>query len=210
MDALRIESQTLESYNLTKPELAKQYQFDFESPTLGLKEGVLSRDIIEDVRADASAQDTLVEEFATIEEELQRLRLEIFPLGNKATWPLPVNVKRLILNAQKTFNIDERHSVSTVSPPEIVKKVHHLPSFFLFTNEVNNLINRLVVVPGEDTLSEEAQFNATLLFKIHLRAMLGSKRVVRESPFPPSPPASPSLVCLLSLSLSSSYLSSYT
>ena len=45
-------------------------------------------------------------------------------------------------------------------------------------DKVTALLKRLVIVPGTDDLSREAQENATLLFSILTRATLASKVVV--------------------------------
>ena len=44
----------------------------------------------------------------------------------------------------------------------------------------NSKSKKLVIVTGDDKLSIEAQNNATMLFNIHLRASLCSKRVINE------------------------------
>ncbi|KAL0650673.1 hypothetical protein Bca4012_093364 [Brassica carinata] len=66
----------------------------------------------------------------------------------------------------KTFKIDLR-KISDMHPVEIV-------------DAVDKLQERLLVVPGEDGLSVEAQKNATLFFNILLRSTLASKRVLEE------------------------------
>lgn len=45
---------------------------------------------------------------------------------------------------------------------------------------VQELSKKLVIVNGEDPLSIQAQQNATLLFNIHLRSTLCSKRMTEE------------------------------
>lgn len=45
---------------------------------------------------------------------------------------------------------------------------------------VHELSKKLVIVNGEDPLSRQAQENATLLFNIHLRSTLCSKRMTEE------------------------------
>lgn len=45
---------------------------------------------------------------------------------------------------------------------------------------VKELSRKLVIVNGEDPLSRQAQENATLLFNIHLRATLCSRRMAEE------------------------------
>lgn len=68
---------------------------------------------------------------------------------------LPVNLNRLIWNAQKIFHIDLRQP-SSVNPLRVIEGVR-------------DLSKNLIIVSGEDKLSKEAQHNATLLFNVHLR-----------------------------------------
>ena len=79
---------------------------------------------------------------------------------------LPLNVARIIDQAQKNFKL------TTGSKTELDPR-HALTS-------VNNLLDRLVVVRGDDTLSREAQSNATLLLKAQLRSRLAFKRLVND------------------------------
>ena len=46
--------------------------------------------------------------------------------------------------------------------------------------QLRDVTEKLVVVGGGDPLSVEAQRNATMLFKIHLRATLAAKRVLND------------------------------
>ena len=50
----------------------------------------------------------------------------------------------------------------------------------LCTVGVRELSKKLVIVQGEDHISKQAQFNATLLFNVLLRSTLCSKRVAEE------------------------------
>ncbi len=59
--------------------------------------------------------------------------------------------------------------VTDLHPDEVVTKVR-------------DLLRNLVVVPGTDDLSREAQYNATLLFCMCARSTLASKPMVREVP----------------------------
>lgn len=45
---------------------------------------------------------------------------------------------------------------------------------------VRELSKKLIIVHGEDHISKQAQFNATLLFNILLRSTLCTKRVAEE------------------------------
>jgi len=45
---------------------------------------------------------------------------------------------------------------------------------------VQELSSKLIIVHGDDEISKQAQYNATLLFNILLRSVLCSKRVTEE------------------------------
>lgn len=79
---------------------------------------------------------------------------------------LPVNLSRLIWNAQKVFHVDMR-SQTDLHPLKVVQ-------------DVRELSKKLVIVRGDDPLSKEAQRNATLLFNILLRSVLCSKKMGEE------------------------------
>ncbi|KAL5713952.1 DNA-directed RNA polymerase [Ranunculus cassubicifolius] len=104
-------------------------------------------------------------EVTKLEGDRLQLGTEITTTGDNS-WPMPVNLKRLIWNAQKTFKVDLRRP-SDMHPMEIVEAV-------------DKLQERLRVVPGDDFLSQEAQKNATLFFNILLRSTFASKRVLKE------------------------------
>lgn len=59
-----------------------------------------------------------------------------------------------------------RVACTNLDPVEVVKKV-------------KELCQRLVVVPGEDGLSKEAQRNATVMFLSLMRSHLASKRLLK-------------------------------
>ncbi|KAK2997212.1 hypothetical protein RJ639_025783 [Escallonia herrerae] len=120
-----------------------------------------------------------VEDLKTIREfrnvfdaEVQKLEAYGFQLGTEIattgdnSWPMPMNLKRLIWNAQKTFKVDLRRS-SDMHLMEIVEAV-------------DKLQERLKVVTGDDAMSMEAQKNATLFFTILLHSTFASKRVLNE------------------------------
>ena len=101
---------------------------------------------------------------------------------------LPINLKRLIWNAQQAFGCgagggggsasgasagdgsraSAASSSSALDPLDVVKRVRDLCE------------TRLKVVDGDDPLSAEAQRNATLLTCCLLRSTLAAKRVLRE------------------------------
>ena len=98
-----------------------------------------------------------------LREDRERLR-KLFPTSNVA--PLPVNLTRLLLVAQKRFSRgDPRAAPSDLDPVRVVQVVE-------------DLCKSLLAVPGRNMAETNA--NATSLFCMHLRATLASKRVIQE------------------------------
>eukprot|EP00959_Pyramimonas_sp_CCMP1952_P078578 1642331-Pyramimonas_sp.AAC.2 len=91
---------------------------------------------------------------------------EVIPTGD-ASWPMPINLKRLIWNAQKAFSAGQPGEITDLNPVEVA-------------DTVKRLSQNILVVAGKDPLSLEAQKNATLLFSALLRSTLASKRVLQE------------------------------
>lgn len=95
------------------------------------------------------------------------MRTALIPSGDDSVF-LPVNLTRLIWNAQMMFGIwKSKDACSGLSPLHVIEKVQELTK-------------KLVVVDGEHPLSVEAQRNATFTFFHMLRSTLHSKRVLRE------------------------------
>lgn len=69
---------------------------------------------------------------------------------------------------------------SLLNTPDI--KSGSTPHAFLrlLLSGVQELSKKLIIVNGDDPLSRQAQENATLLFNIHLRSTLCSKRMTEE------------------------------
>ncbi|KAH9626354.1 hypothetical protein KSS87_010048 [Heliosperma pusillum] len=163
MDAVWIESQKLDSLKMKKSEFDATYRYEFDAenwePDYMLKEHV------DDLKTIREFRNVFDAEVQKLEADRFQLATEIAATGDNS-WPLPVNLKRLLWNAQKTFKVDSREK-SDMHPMEIVEAV-------------DKLQERLKVVPGDDFLSMEAQKNATLFFNILLRSTLASKRVLKE------------------------------
>jgi len=80
---------------------------------------------------------------------------------------LPVNIDRLIWNAQRQFRVNVNEP-SPLDPRVVLEAVRKLCE------------EDIMVVPGSDPISKEAQINATLQFQILIRSKLATKRVLRE------------------------------
>lgn len=138
----------------------------------------LSENVVREIQTDVSIQQQLEAEFDQLQQDRENIRT-LFPNGDskvgvfqpveKVIYPrkfnrneffylkvvLPVNLSRLIWNAQKIFHVDLR-SPSKLNPVHVIEGVRELSK-------------KLVIVCGEDRLSKEAQSNATLLFNVHVR-----------------------------------------
>ena len=161
IDAVQMENQNVDSIKLNDSDLSSNYAIDLN---LGWGHDCLTGDVYtqlneENVR-DAHQQ-TLDNEFERICKDRDEIRSNV---GLKeSSFPLPVNVVRIIDNLKAIHKIT-RSSYSDISPIEVI-------------SIVTKLINELLVVPGSDRLSIDAQKSATMLFFTHLRTQLSSKRI---------------------------------
>ncbi|KAL0487825.1 DNA-directed RNA polymerase II subunit RPB1 [Acrasis kona] len=128
-------------------------------------EDYMDAHVLEELFHSADAMDLIREEYEEIVKDRHLLRRETLPSGDTKI-PMPVNLTRIILNAQKQFDI--KLSVPCeLSPITIIKSVREC-------------IDKLVVVKGDDGLSIEAQANATILIGALMRSTFASKRVMKE------------------------------
>ncbi|KAL5727166.1 DNA-directed RNA polymerase [Ranunculus cassubicifolius] len=163
MDAVWIESQKLDSMKMRKSEFDKVFKYEIDNENWN--PCYLLPEHVEDLKTNPDIRIVVDTETRQLEEDRYKLGTEIATTGDNSC-PMPVNLKRLIWNAQKKFKIDCRKP-SDMHPLDIVEALDKLQL-------------KLKVVPGDDCLSAEAQDNATLLFNILLRSTLSSKRVLKE------------------------------
>ncbi|KAF8060852.1 hypothetical protein FPV67DRAFT_310188 [Lyophyllum atratum] len=164
MDGAFIEKQNIETFGLNDKEFEHNYRVDVTDPAGGFIAGVLQVGIDD---SSLELQSKLDEEYAQLVEDRRLLRSFIFP-RSPTTSPhyLPVNLQRIVQNAMQIFHIDRRKP-SDLEPAYIVEALQRLEQ-------------RLIVVRGDDPLSKEAQANATLTFRMHLRATFASRRVLEK------------------------------
>jgi len=180
MDATRIEKQTFDTYSYNEKRFRETYYLDLSSELLGRTNYTVSKTNqydyfmhplqIESCRNDPELRTLLDEEYDILCKDRIQLREILAARGSgqesDPTVYLPVNLDRLLWNAQKQYRINLLES----SP------LH--PRVILDTMKALN--DELIVVRGDDPISKEAQYNATLLFKIFLRSKFATKRVLRD------------------------------
>uniref|UniRef100_A0A4W6CUU1 DNA-directed RNA polymerase subunit n=1 Tax=Lates calcarifer TaxID=8187 RepID=A0A4W6CUU1_LATCA len=157
-----VEFQNLATVKPSHKAFEKKFKFDCTNERALRR--MLQEDVVKDVLTNAHVQSTLEREFEKMKEDREILRA-IFPTGDSKV-VLPCNLARMIWNAQKIFRINTR-TPTDLNPLRVVEGVQELSK-------------KLVIVNGEDPLSRQAQQNATLLFNIHLRSTLCSKRMTEE------------------------------
>ncbi|XP_024857963.1 DNA-directed RNA polymerase II subunit RPB1 [Kryptolebias marmoratus] len=143
---------------------AFEKKFKFDCTNERALRRILQEDVVKDVQTNAHVQSVLEREFEKMKEDREILRA-IFPTGDSKV-VLPCNLARMIWNAQKIFRINPR-TPTDLNPLRVVEGVQ-------------DLSKKLIIVNGDDPLSRQAQENATLLFNIHLRSTLCSKRMTEE------------------------------
>ncbi|KAK9866738.1 hypothetical protein WJX84_006023 [Apatococcus fuscideae] len=165
MDGTSIESQYFNNLELTPAEMSSKFGWHFENPLY--RPDCLEPTVAEKIRNDGPTRRLLEEEMETLTEDLLILRREVRQSGEKKC-PLPVNLERLIWNAQQQFKCT----------PHLKGPVDLSPA--LIITEIKELTEKLKVVGGSDALSVEAQRNATFMFFSLLRQTFASKRVLSE------------------------------
>ncbi|KAJ1882302.1 DNA-directed RNA polymerase II core subunit rpo21, partial [Coemansia sp. S17] len=162
MDGCAIEQQTITPVRQSNSDFERMFKVNVMDHGSVFKPGTLDFSILKNIEGNEAVQRVLNDEFARLNDDRHVVRNFIFPDGNDSRH-LPLNLKQLVKTAQQTFNIDIRKP-SNLNPVEIFNLVKSLTE------------SRIPVVRGEDALSTEAQRNATLLFQIHLRSTLATKR----------------------------------
>ncbi|KAL8870861.1 MAG: hypothetical protein Q9174_003190 [Haloplaca sp. 1 TL-2023] len=165
LDAVHIEAQEVDIVKCSQAQFERKCRLDVMDPT---PEFSIPPDFLEsakEIAGELEVQQLLDVEF----EQLQKARdfLREKKSDDSSSYYLPLNIIRILENAKASFKI-KKNARSNLHPAEVIP-------------QVNDLLDRLVVVRGEDPLSEEAQHNATLLFKAQLRSRLAFKRLVLES-----------------------------
>lgn len=173
MDAVWIERQNFDSLTLAKKEFEKKFVLNTADADFGFDDQnipFLDTEIMEDCRSDPEVQLMLDREAETLREDQAILRIimanrEAGRESDDSSYA-PGNVRRTLQNAMRQFRID-RSQPSDLHPRDVIKKV-------------SGLVDRLVCVVGDDPLSVEAQNNATTLYRILIRTMLSTKRILKD------------------------------
>ncbi|TIA40621.1 putative DNA-dependent RNA polymerase II largest subunit [Aureobasidium pullulans] len=162
LDAVHIEGQKLDIINCSDSQFEKKFRIDVMDPKMSLSPDIL--DQAHEIAGDVEVQRHLDAEYEALLAD--RAQLRDGRTDDEETHQLPLNITRIIESAKTRFRIKDG-ARSDLHPSEVIPKVQ-------------NLLDQIVVVRGDDPLSQEAQYNATILFKALLRSRLAFKRLVKE------------------------------
>ncbi|KAJ7836355.1 DNA-directed RNA polymerase II, subunit 1 [Mycena olivaceomarginata] len=162
MDGAFIEKQNVDTFACSDAAFRHDYKVDVTDENHRFSTGVLQLGLDD---SSLELQAKLDEEYAQLSEDRRLMRTFIFPNSAPNTnFYLPVNLLRIVQNAGQIFHIDKRQP-SDLEPAYIIESVKELGE-------------RLIVVRGDDPLSRQAQQDATLRFRIQLRATFACRRVL--------------------------------
>ncbi|KAJ6573844.1 DNA-directed RNA polymerase II, subunit 1 [Mycena vulgaris] len=165
MDGAFIEKQNVDTFALNHEQFKRNYRVDVTDGKTGFAPGTLQVGVDD---SSLELQARLDEEYNQLSEDRRLMRSFIFPLANPTTsFYLPVNLRRIVQNAAQIFHIDRRQP-SDLEPAYII-------------DAVKELGERLIIVRGDDHLSKEAQQNAVLRFRMHLRATFATRQVLERN-----------------------------
>ena len=162
LDGAHIESQRLDIIVCSNEAFEKKFRVDLMVPKFQIPPEYLDQSA--EINGDVKLQDVFDEEWEGLKAARAFLRTNKY--DDNEQLQLPINVVRILDTAKTTFKIKDGMR-SDLHPLDVIP-------------QVRGLLERLVVVRGDDPLSKEGQHNATLLFKAHVRSRLAFKRVVME------------------------------
>lgn len=164
LDGAHIEPQKVDIITCSNAEFDRKVRVDVMDPEKSIPPEYL--EVATEIAGDVDVQRVLDEEYEQLRQDRQFLRKLQLTDRLDDNMQLPINVLRILENARTIFRIKHR-ARSNLHPVEVVEKVR-------------DLIRRLIVVRGSDSLSIEAQDNATRLYMCHLRSRLCFRRLVLE------------------------------
>jgi DNA-directed RNA polymerase II subunit RPB1 len=163
LDGIYIENQSVDHVAPTNKAFEKTYRLDLMDDSPSTQAELHALEYGQEISSDPAMQKLLDDEYDQLLADRKLLREVLKAKAGEKTMQLPLNVQRIINNAIALFQIDNT-SRSDLTPKDVIPAV-------------NSFLQRMRVVRGTDPLSEEADYNATILFKSQIRARLCFKRL---------------------------------
>ncbi|KAI4497535.1 hypothetical protein M0802_007305 [Mischocyttarus mexicanus] len=157
-----VEFQNLPTIKLSNKAFEKKFKFDPTNERYLRR--IFNEEIVREMMGSGEVISELEREWEQLNKDRATLR-EIFPSGESKV-VLPCNLQRMIWNVQKIFHINKR-APTDLSPMRVIQGV-------------KDLLEKCIIVAGDDRLSKQANENATLLFQCLVRSTLCTKCVSEE------------------------------
>ncbi|KAK4136582.1 beta and beta-prime subunits of DNA dependent RNA-polymerase [Trichocladium antarcticum] len=165
LDGISIEKQRVDHMNLSDENFDKRFRLDvMDEASSGAALEFLEYG--KEMTSDPMVQQFMDQEYEQLIADRKLVRQINRRKQADESMQLPLNIARIIENAKKLFKVDDTRR-SDLTPKDVVPAVQAL-------------LDRMVVVRGTDPISEEADYNSTILFKIQLRSRLAFKRLAVE------------------------------
>ncbi|KAK3694861.1 hypothetical protein B0T22DRAFT_84642 [Podospora appendiculata] len=162
LDGISIEKQRMDHMNISSPAFEDRYRLDVMDETAS-NNALQALEYGKEMASDGMTQALLDAEYDQLLSDRKLVRYINERKKGDDSMQLPLNIERIINSAKKLFKVDENQR-SDLTPKDVIPAVQAL-------------LSRMIVVRGEDPLSKEADYNATILFKILLRSRLAFKRL---------------------------------
>lgn len=165
LDGMHIEKQKVDHLDISHKKFDQRYKVDLIDANEADLVEVL--ETAREIRGNAEEQALLDAEYEQLSIDRNKLRNIFLSKGKfDAQMQLPLNIERMIQSAKALFKIDPTQR-SDLRPSDVITKVQAL-------------LQRMIVVRGEDPISKEADESATILFKAQLRSRLAFKRLAMD------------------------------
>jgi DNA-directed RNA polymerase II subunit RPB1 len=161
LDAVYIEKQRVDIINCSDEAFANRFRIDVMDDKQHLPSDVL--EYATEMMGDIECQQLLDAEWEQLKADRQMLRKVNLKKKDEEMMQLPLNIIRILESAKRLFQVDD-------SQRSDLRPEHVIPA-------VQRLMDKLMIVRGSDTLSRDAQSDATLLVKAQWRSRLAYKRI---------------------------------
>ena len=163
LDAMCIENQPMKMINPADSSFAEAYRLDLANPPEWFKHDY---EYGNELTGDKESMDLLDEEWEALCADRQAVRKINAHRKDDDMMQLPLNLGRIIESAKRIFNV-KMTDRSNLRPSDVIPTIQ-------------NLVSQLKIVRGGDAISQEADHNATILFKALVRHRLAFKVLVKE------------------------------
>ena len=162
LDAMCIEPQKMITLNSSDAKFAERYRLDLANPPAWFKK---EYEYGNELTGDKESMDLLDAEWEALNHDRVTVRAINKHKKDEDMMQLPLNINRIIEAAKRIFNV-KMTDRSNLRPSDVVPAVQ-------------NLLTNIVTVRGSDPISQEANDNATILFKALLRSRLAFKELIK-------------------------------